>query len=291
MSESLDPRLNVFRPDLADRTLADRVDATNYADGWPAEIGVGATPVRGLPDPNAGVVTFFHYGEHVQVFELGKQYSWCQSLADGYVGYVVNEAIKPVGDQGIEAYVITMGSYVYRLPDCRTKAADFLPRGALVRVDETGLVTRGIEYVRLTSGTHLPAACLSEQPPQSADIVEAAQHYIGSPYLWGGRYARGIDCSGLVQAAFSETGVNVPRDVDMQLDTIGHLLRPAGIDELQRDDLIYIPGHVVIYEGEGSIIHADGRSMMVRQERLENFLLRCNRLLSECIVRRHEAQG
>jgi cell wall-associated NlpC family hydrolase len=288
MSASLDPRLNAFRPDLADRCLADRVEAPRYVDGWPAEIVIGSVPVREKPDSTSGIQTFFHHGEKIQVFETGKTHSWCQSLTDGYVGYIANESLAPVVDEGMAHFVITMGSYVYGQPDLRTGPADFLPRGSKVRVVERGLMTRNTEYLRLKGAKFIPATCLSPDRPRSADIVEAAARYLGTPYLWGGRSARGIDCSALVQNAFAEIGVAVPRDTDMQLDTIGNQVHPHSIDELQRGDLIYIPGHVVICDGEGFAIHAYGPTMMVIRQRLEEFLTHVDRTLGECIVRRYE---
>ena len=41
-----------------------------------------------------------------------------------------------------------------------------------------------------------------------------------------------------------------------------------GEADLSRGDLLYLPGHVLIYAGGGAVIHADGASMMVRQDDL-----------------------
>ena len=45
-------------------------------------------------------------------------------------------------------------------------------------------------------------------------IIECAQHYLGTPYVWGGESLSegGIDCSGLVYRALRDAGYNVPRD-------------------------------------------------------------------------------
>ena len=62
------------------------------------------------------------------------------------------------------------------------------------------------------------------------------------------------------------------RDTDMQRDTIGAPIPAAAESDLRRNDLLYMPGHVLIYEGEGSVIHADGASMTVRREPLAGFM-------------------
>ena len=125
---------------------------------------------------------------------------------------------------------------------CARLPSDFLPRHGAVAVVETGLVTRGTEYARLDTGGYVPLACLSQEPPRSPDIVAAASLYLGCPYLWGGRSFLGIDCSGLVQAAFRDIGITVLRDTDMQRDTIGEPV-PIGRDRsCSRGDLLYIPG-------------------------------------------------
>ena len=47
-----------------------------------------------------------------------------------------------------------------------------------------------------------------------------------------------------------------------------------------------MPGHVLIYEGDGSVIHADGASMTVRREPLAGFLRPRGLDLAAFVVRR-----
>ncbi|MEO5981794.1 MAG: transglycosylase SLT domain-containing protein [Pedococcus sp.] len=50
-----------------------------------------------------------------------------------------------------------------------------------------------------------------------ARAVEAGKKYLGVPYLWGGTDpAKGLDCSGLVQRAYADVGVTLPRVADDQ---------------------------------------------------------------------------
>jgi cell wall-associated NlpC family hydrolase len=127
--------------------------------------------------------------------------------------------------------------------------------------------------------------------PRSADIAAAASLYLGCPYLWGGRSWLGIDCSGLVQNAFRDLGIAVLRDTDMQRDSIGDAVAVRAEAELRSGDLVYLPGHVLIYAGGGAAIHADGASMIVRRDKLSEWL-RARRLdLAGLVVRRHRAAG
>jgi cell wall-associated NlpC family hydrolase len=268
----LDPRLHAYRPDLADARLRGLVAAPRYTEGTEARVIAGRAPLRRAPSPQAELDNFCHYGECLLVFDNSDGFVWCQSQFDRYVGYVESADVAPGPAPPPTHFVATPGSYAYEAPDLRSPPRDFLPRHAAVTIVETGLMTRGTEYARLDTGYHLPFACLSPEPPRSPDVAAAAALYLGCPYLWGGKSFLGIDCSGLVQNAFRDIGLAVLRDTDMQRDTIGALI-PAGTEaDLRRNDLLYMQGHVLIYEGDGSVIHADGASMTVRREPLAGFL-------------------
>jgi cell wall-associated NlpC family hydrolase len=269
---SLDPRLNAFRADLADQRLAGKISAPRYAAGCERRVEVGRAPVRHEPGGDARIDTYYHYGDPVRVFARDAGYAWCQSLVDGYVGYLADGQLA--APAAPTHFVATLGSYAYEEPDLRAGAVDFLPRHSRVCVAESDLVTRGTRYAQLDTGGFVPFACLSAEPPSSADIVSAARLYLGCPYLWAGRSFLGIDCSGLVQSALQDLGVAALRDTDMQRDTIGAAAPARNTDDLCRGDLLYMPGHVLIYAGAGSVIHADGGSMMVREEPLAAFMQR-----------------
>jgi cell wall-associated NlpC family hydrolase len=286
---TLDPRLNAFRSDLADERLRGKVDAPRFVAGEDGSVVAGLAAVRRAPGPDAPLDTFYHYGEPIRVFETRGGYTWCQSQIDSYVGYVSTEQITTGTAAAPTHFVATTGAYRYAEPDLRSQPIDFLPRHSALVVTGTRIMTRSTEYVRLDRSGFLPLACLSPEPPRSPDIVAAAELYLGCPYLWGGRSFLGIDCSGLVQNAFRDIGIGVLRDTDMQRETIGDAVTVTGMTDLHRGDLLYIPGHVLIYAGDRTVIHADGATMIVRRERFDQ-LMRVRRLeYPHFTIRRHPA--
>ena len=92
-------------------------------------------------------------------------------------------------------------------------------------------------------------------------LVDDANRFLGSPYLWGGRSLFGIDCSGLVQVVFGLQGINLPRDSSMQV-RLGH---PVDfITEAVAGDLAFFDNqeeeivHVGIMIDSRTVIHASG---------------------------------
>lgn len=289
MKQELDPRVNAYRDDLADARLRGKVTAPRFVAGQPAWVIAGRTAVQAKPPQRAQTVTFYHYGEELRVFDTNEHRAWCQSLFDSYVGYVDAWDIQPGPAPDPTHYVATTGCYAYEAPDLRSPITQWLPRHSAVTVVRAGLVTRATEYAEIDIAGHVPLACLSEQPPRSPSLVDAAALYLGCPYLWGGRSWLGLDCSGLVQSAFRDLGVTVPRDTDMQEGAIGERVPIRREDDLRRADLLYLPGHVLIYAGNGAVIHADGATMTVRQDDLAGLMRERGLDFARFVVRRHPA--
>jgi peptidoglycan DL-endopeptidase CwlO len=98
------------------------------------------------------------------------------------------------------------------------------------------------------------------------DVVQDALQYVGTPYVLGGESKSGMDCSGLVQRAFADLGVKVPRLVHEQ-QTIGQAV--PSLKDAKPGDLIVLNGgdHIAIYMGNNTVIHApyEGRTVSVQK--------------------------
>ncbi len=104
----------------------------------------------------------------------------------------------------------------------------------------------------------------SSSPGRQAATIALEQ--VGVPYRYGGASPNGFDCSGLVQYAYMQAGLNVPR-------TTGQLwsaAKPVAQHELSAGDVLFfnIEGkmsHVGVYLGERRFVHApqSGRSVSV----------------------------
>ena len=99
------------------------------------------------------------------------------------------------------------------------------------------------------------------------DLLDVAQHLVGTPYLWGGTSTFGFDCSGLVQRLFHFVFNRwLPRDSRDQRN-VG--LRLAELSQLTPGDLLFFPGHVGLWLGEGRMIHASAHAGQVVVTRLD----------------------
>ncbi len=92
-------------------------------------------------------------------------------------------------------------------------------------------------------------------------ICETALRFINAPYLWGGRTAFGIDCSGLSQICIKIHGKSIPRDSFNQA-TVGTTVNLLS-DALPGDLLFFDNSegkitHVGIFFDRNHIIHASG---------------------------------
>lgn len=99
-----------------------------------------------------------------------------------------------------------------------------------------------------------------------ARILAAAERLIGTPYVLGGESPDGVDCSGLVQYAYLQAGIPLPRTALEQFQA-GQPQRRV----LPGDLLFFRTGqngvisHVGIYAGKGHMIHASSSSRQVRK--------------------------
>jgi len=95
-------------------------------------------------------------------------------------------------------------------------------------------------------------------------VVDAAKKYIGVPYVWGGTDPNvGMDCSAFTQRAYKDMGIDIPRSSYAQAN-VGTAV--ASIDDAKPGDLlIYGNGeHVVMYVGNGQVIHAPSTGNKIR---------------------------
>lgn len=95
----------------------------------------------------------------------------------------------------------------------------------------------------------------SQGSAKGSSIVSTARSGIGIPYVWGGSSRSGIDCSGFTSWVYAQHGISLPHSSSAQR-AMG---RTVSRSEARPGDIVYTPGHVGIYAGNGKIIDA-GRS-------------------------------
>ncbi|NIJ35757.1 cell wall-associated NlpC family hydrolase [Sphingopyxis panaciterrae] len=263
-SQTFDPRIVAIRPDLADISVAGQHFAPHYAAPMMRSGVLPAATLRATPSLAAEQTSELLFGEGFALLDLTGGWAWGYSLADHYVGYLAADALgAPIAPTH---RVHAAEAILHSSPDAAAGGSAILPRGALVMGEADG------EWLTTSHG-FLPLAAMIEVSAQHDDPAAVAEELIGTPYVWGGRTAKGIDCSGLVQLAWSMAGVQLPRDSDLQLASLGadKDVAPSG---LARGDLVFFPGHVGIMADDRVIIHASRQWMEVRTEPLADVIAR-----------------
>jgi cell wall-associated NlpC family hydrolase len=277
LKASPDPRVTPWRADLAAKYLAGKVKAARFVEGRVMEVIAPQAPLRREPRPDGPLDTEALKGERVTLYDANAEgWSWVQLDADHYVGWLPSAALAPSGPTPTHK-VAALRTFMFPGPSIKLPPREALPFGAalnIVRVEERMAIT--------LSGGYVPAAHLVPIGDNESDFVAVAERFVGTPYLWGGKTAFGIDCSGLVQIALFACGLWCPRDSDMQESALGAPVDyRASSFQFARGDLIFWSGHVAIARDRGSLVHANAFHMAVVIEPVAETITRIRGLGSE----------
>jgi cell wall-associated NlpC family hydrolase len=270
---ALDPRINPFRPNIAAKHLQGQVEAERFVEGARYQVMEPLTDLRRAPTHEAKLDTQVLMGERVIIYETTEEgWAWGQLETDGYVGWLSENALGPVGPAPTHK-IAALRAFAFPAPDIKLTPIAALPMGArlaVARQDERFAIT--------ATGWHVPIAFLAPVKTRQADFVAIAEKFLGAPYLWGGKTSLGLDCSGLVQVALQAAGIACSRDSDMQELTLGKL---SSLASLRRGDLVFWKGHVAIARDSENLIHANAHHMMVAIEQAAQTIARIKAAGSE----------
>ncbi|SOC05368.1 C40 family peptidase [Rhodobacter maris] len=257
-----DARLTPFSGKIARESLRGQVAAEVFVPGEAARV---ITPVADLAlDPAGGRDRQLILGAEVVVIERRAARAFVQADLDGYCGWVDAETLG--APQTATHVVASRGTHLYRAASIKRGEICALSMGSRLAV----LGFEG-ELARTPEG-FVPATHLRALDDPEPDPVSVAERLVGTPYLWGANGAFGIDCSGLVQLAFTLCGRACPGDSDLQRAAFGDFL-PEG-SPFARGDLLFWQGHIAMALSGEAMIHATGHTMRVLIEPIAPALAR-----------------
>jgi cell wall-associated NlpC family hydrolase len=230
------------------------------------EVIAPVADLRRTPSHDAPLDSQALLGERVIVHEVTDE-GWARGelATDGYAGWLPASALAPEGPPPTHR-VMALTTLAFAKPDIKTPPLALLPMSAVLAV------TRQDDRFAVTAANlHIPVVHLAPLATTRPDFVAVAEQFLGTPYLWGGKTALGLDCSGLVQVALQAAGISCPRDSGPQEQALG---TPIQLPELRRGDLVFWKGHVAIARDSTTLIHANAHAMAVAIEPLADAVAR-----------------
>ena len=239
------------------------------------------TPVRQEPSEGSEQLTQLLFGEVCEVLDRLPRWTKIRSTLDGQEGWVDFKMLSPapISSQEVKGERLKIkGEGVISVP--MAIATD-------METSEELMLTLGTRLPNYAHGTFevlgkqylIDPACVSHPisnspsgrpiggtPSNSHNVCAIAQTLLNAPYLWGGKNAMGMDCSGFTQVVYATQGINLLRNAQEQM-TQGDLVpslaeaQPGDLaffDHADRDPKATNISHVGLLLSPTEIIHCSG---------------------------------
>ncbi len=217
-------------------------------------------PMRIEPDNTSEMVSMLLFGETFGI--LAEDDEWVEIVCDydQYIGWV-NKKLVTIITHAFDTNSDVLCTQSFFEVQSKKHGKILLTPGSTLPNYKQGTCTIEDENYVANDAITKP----------SGSLVDTAQLFLNTPYLWGGRCLTGIDCSGLTQVVFKMHGIKLMRDASQQAlqgETINFR------SEAQSGDLAFFDNengkitHVGIIINDTQIIHASGK---VRIDKMDDY--------------------
>lgn len=227
----------------------------------------GLTSLREEADQSATVDSHIQFGEEILINRKVGEWFDCSVDFFGYVrdGYIHASELgialgKPT--HRIERRWAPLFAY----PGSRARVLDQLPRGSHIQV----IGENKSYYLIWPRGVVFKNHVASIDSPYS-DYVDNMLSLSGTPFMWGGRTALGVDCAGFIELALRLAGLPCPRHREEMPDFFGP---PLSNETPIAGDLAMFSNHCIAFSAEDHVMHSSAVMGEVIEEPLRDFLQR-----------------
>ena len=171
-------------------------------------------PVRENPSYGAEQATQLLFGEVCEFIERHRGWTKIRNTMDGQVGWVSSSMLTPTLTPPMANAVVV------------TPMATAIPMNG----EPPLLLTLGTRLANYSHGSFevlgqhylIDSTCVRQEAKgneamRRETVCAIAQTLLNTPYLWGGKNAMGLDCSGFTQVVYAAIGVNILRNAREQI--------------------------------------------------------------------------
>ena len=222
--------------------------------------------MRSGPGKKHSLETELLFGEKVKIINMQDNWTLCEANLDGYLGWVETKYLSDSFE--VNYRVISLRSLVYENDDLKAEVLFYIPICSKLFVTEKNYLWSKIKYIcnNKISEAFVPSKDIVPINHKVFDWVSTAELFLNTPYKWGGRDSKSIDCSALIQLSLETIGVLFPRDTKDQVN----FLNNQNQNNYKRGALIFWDRHVGVMVDNINIIHANAFHMKVNIEPLND---------------------